>query len=46
MHTITLSYTFFPSLEEAARVGALAKAGPHTGNTGQARVLEQGAAGG
>ena len=46
VHTITLSYTFFPSLEEAARVGALAKAGPHTGNTGQARVLEQGAAGG
>ncbi len=32
IHTITLSYTFFPSLEEAARSGALAKAGPHTGN--------------
>ncbi len=46
VHTITLSYTFFPSLEEAARVGALAKAGPHTGNTGQPRILEQGAAGG
>ena len=46
VHTITLSYTFFPSLEEAARLGALAKAGPHTGNTGQPRILEQGAAGG
>jgi cytochrome c oxidase assembly protein subunit 11 len=31
IHTITLSYTFFPSLEEAAKTGALAKAGPHTG---------------
>ena len=46
VHTITLSYTFFPSLEEAAKLGALAKAGPHTGNTSQPRVLEQGAAGG
>ncbi len=46
IHTITLSYTFFPSLEEAAKVGALAKAGPHTGNTGIPRILEQGAAGG
>ena len=46
IHTITLSYTFFPSLAEAARVGALAKAGPHTGNTGQPRILETGSAGG
>jgi cytochrome c oxidase assembly protein subunit 11 len=29
--TITLSYTFFHSLDDAARVGALAKAGPHVG---------------
>ena len=46
IHTITLSYTFFPSLAEAARTGALAKAGPHTGNTGIPRVLESGTAGG
>ena len=46
IHTITLSYTFFPSLEEAAKVGALAKAGPHTGNTATPRVLEPGSAGG
>ncbi len=29
--TITLSYTFFPSLEAAKRSGALAAAGPHIG---------------
>jgi cytochrome c oxidase assembly protein subunit 11 len=29
--TITLSYTFFRSLKEAASVGALAHAGPHVG---------------
>jgi cytochrome c oxidase assembly protein subunit 11 len=29
--TITLSYTFFRSLDDAARSGALAKAGPHVG---------------
>jgi cytochrome c oxidase assembly protein subunit 11 len=29
--TITLSYTFFRSLDDAARTGALAKAGPHVG---------------
>ena len=46
IHTITLSYTFFPSLAEAAKVGALAKAGPHTGNTAAPRVLEAGSAGG
>ncbi len=28
---ITLSYTFFRSLEDAAKSGALAKAGPHVG---------------
>jgi cytochrome c oxidase assembly protein subunit 11 len=28
---ITLSYTFFHSLEDAAKTGALAKAGPHVG---------------
>ncbi|MBV8578824.1 MAG: cytochrome c oxidase assembly protein [Acetobacteraceae bacterium] len=31
VHTITLSYTFFRSLGEAARSGAIAKAGPHVG---------------
>ena len=29
--TITLSYTFYRSLDEAGRSGALAKAGPHVG---------------
>ncbi len=29
--TITLSYTFFRSLDDAAKTGALAKAGPHVG---------------
>lgn len=29
--TITLSYTFFRTLEDAARAGALANAGPHVG---------------
>jgi cytochrome c oxidase assembly protein subunit 11 len=29
--TITLSYTFFRSLDDAAKSGALAKAGPHVG---------------
>jgi cytochrome c oxidase assembly protein subunit 11 len=31
VETITLSYTFFRSLDDAARTGALAKAGPHVG---------------
>ncbi|MCW3473359.1 cytochrome c oxidase assembly protein [Limobrevibacterium gyesilva] len=31
VNTITLSYTFFRSLDDAARSGALAKAGPHVG---------------
>ncbi len=43
--TITLSYTYFRSLDDAAQTGALAKAGPHTGNTAQPRILEQGTAG-
>ena len=30
--TITLSYTFFRTLEDAARAGALERAGPHVGN--------------
>ena len=29
--TVTLSYTFFRSLDDAARTGALATAGPHVG---------------
>jgi cytochrome c oxidase assembly protein subunit 11 len=33
--TITLSYTFFRSLEDAAKSGALAKAGPHVGPLSQ-----------
>ncbi|HXT78340.1 MAG TPA: cytochrome c oxidase assembly protein [Acetobacteraceae bacterium] len=31
VHVITLSYTFFRSLDDAAKSGALAKAGPHVG---------------
>jgi cytochrome c oxidase assembly protein subunit 11 len=31
VHTITLSYTFFQSMKDAAAAGALAKAGPHVG---------------
>jgi cytochrome c oxidase assembly protein subunit 11 len=31
VHSITLSYTFFHALDDAARIGALAKAGPHVG---------------
>ncbi len=31
VHTITLSYTFFHSLKDAAKSGALADAGPHVG---------------
>jgi cytochrome c oxidase assembly protein subunit 11 len=46
IRTITLSYTFFRSLDDAARNGALAKAGPHTGNSAQGKIIEQGAAGG
>ncbi len=31
IHTITLSYTFFRTLDDAAKAGALAEAGPHVG---------------
>jgi cytochrome c oxidase assembly protein subunit 11 len=31
VHVITLSYTFFRTLADAANTGALAKAGPHVG---------------
>jgi len=31
VHVITLSYTFFRTLGDAAKTGALAKAGPHVG---------------
>jgi len=31
IHTITLSYTFFRTLDDAAKSGALAQAGPHVG---------------
>lgn len=34
--TITLSYTFFRTLEDAQRAGALANAGPHVGRGGAA----------
>jgi cytochrome c oxidase assembly protein subunit 11 len=31
IHTVTLSYTFFRTLDDAAKSGALAQAGPHVG---------------
>jgi cytochrome c oxidase assembly protein subunit 11 len=31
VHEVTLSYTFFRSLDDAAKNGALARAGPHVG---------------
>ena len=31
IRTITISYTFFRSLDDAERSGALANAGPHVG---------------
>jgi cytochrome c oxidase assembly protein subunit 11 len=39
VHTITLSYTFYPSLEDAAKTGALAKAGPMAAPDKPRRVL-------
>jgi cytochrome c oxidase assembly protein subunit 11 len=36
--TITLSYTFFRTIEDAQRAGALASAGPHVGRAGAARA--------
>ncbi len=38
---ITLSYTFFRSLEDAERSGALAKAGPHVGPMSAAEAVEK-----
>jgi cytochrome c oxidase assembly protein subunit 11 len=31
VNVITLSYTFYRTLADAAKIGALAKAGPHVG---------------
>jgi cytochrome c oxidase assembly protein subunit 11 len=31
VHEVTLSYTFFRTLDDAAKTGALARAGPHVG---------------
>ena len=38
---ITLSYTFFRSLDDAAKSGALAKAGPHVGSMSAAELEEK-----
>ena len=38
---ITLSYTFFRSLDDAAKSGALAKAGPHVGPISAAELEEK-----
>ena len=38
---ITLSYTFFRSLQDAADTGALAKAGPHVGPMSAADALQK-----
>jgi cytochrome c oxidase assembly protein subunit 11 len=38
---ITLSYTFFRSLEDAAKAGVLAKAGPHVGPISAAELGER-----
>jgi cytochrome c oxidase assembly protein subunit 11 len=38
VHTITLSYTFSRTLEDAARAGLLGKAGPHVGPLHQAQA--------
>jgi cytochrome c oxidase assembly protein subunit 11 len=39
VHTITLSYTFYPSLDDASKTGALAKAGPMATPDKPRRVL-------
>jgi cytochrome c oxidase assembly protein subunit 11 len=39
---VTLSYTFFRSLEDAEKAGALAKAGPHVGPMSAAGQSEEG----
>jgi len=36
VRAVTLSYTFYRSLDDADKTGALAKAGPHVGRTGDA----------
>jgi cytochrome c oxidase assembly protein subunit 11 len=41
VNVITLSYTFFRSLEDAAKSGALAKAGPHVGPMSAAELKEK-----
>jgi cytochrome c oxidase assembly protein subunit 11 len=38
---ITLSYTFFRSLDDAGKAGALAKAGPHVGPMSAAERAER-----
>jgi cytochrome c oxidase assembly protein subunit 11 len=38
---ITLSYTFFRSVEDAAKAGALAKAGPHVGPMSSADLQQK-----
>jgi cytochrome c oxidase assembly protein subunit 11 len=41
VQVITLSYTFFRSLEDATKTGALAKAGPHVGPLSSAQSGEK-----
>jgi len=41
VHTITLSYTFFRSLDDAARNGGLDNAGPHVGPRAEVDGLKQ-----
>jgi cytochrome c oxidase assembly protein subunit 11 len=38
---VTLSYTFFRSLEDAEKSGALTKAGPHVGPVSAAQLAEK-----
>jgi cytochrome c oxidase assembly protein subunit 11 len=38
---VTLSYTFFHSLDDAAKSGAIATAGPHVGPTTAAELEEK-----
>jgi cytochrome c oxidase assembly protein subunit 11 len=38
---ITLSYTFYRSIEDAAKTGALAKAGPHVGPMSPAQLADK-----
>ena len=40
VHVITLSYTFYRSVEDAAKAGALAKAGPHVGPMSAAEAAQ------